>query len=162
MSSGICLKIDCECMCSVCEKQVPLNNSIPVKVTRERKKLHIEWISCNLCNKWVHSKCTGLTKKETFYLKNLSKQTKVEQFFKCLKCSLKAAKVAGTEFSLITDSILINMSTQTSDCEALNYTDIEVSQSKSGNTEEVLNSLSIIIIKQPAEDLVNRINNFPR
>ena len=74
---------------------------------------------------------------------------------------MKVAKVAGIEFSLLTNSVLTNTSTQTSDCEALNYTDIEVSQNKSGNTEEVLNKSNIPIIKQPAQDLVNNINNFP-
>ena len=38
---------------------------------------------------------------------------------------------------------------------------MEVSQNKSGNTEEVLNSSNIVTIKQPANDLVNNINNFP-
>ena len=74
---------------------------------------------------------------------------------------MKAAKVAGNEFSLLTNSALTNASAQTSDCEALNYTDIEVSQNKSGNTEEVLNNPNIPTIKQPAQDLLNNINNSP-
>ena len=61
---------------------------------------------------------------------------------------MKAAKVAG-----ITDSVLVSTSTQTSG--ALNYTDIEVSQNKSGNTEEVLNNSNITNMKQPEQDLVN-------
>ena len=61
---------------------------------------------------------------------------------------LKAAKVAG-----ITDSVLVSTSTQTSG--ALNYTDIEVSQNKSGNTEEVLNNSNITNMKQPEQDLFN-------
>ena len=61
-------------------KNKPLNNLTPVKVTRRRKKLHIEWISCNSCNKWVHPKCTDLKKKETLNFKNL--EQKVEHFFK--------------------------------------------------------------------------------
>ena len=61
---------------------------------------------------------------------------------------LKAAKVAG-----ITDSVLVSTSTQTSG--ALNYTDIEVSQNKSGNTEEVLNNSNITNMKQPEQDLCN-------
>ena len=64
-------------------------------------------------------------------------------------------------FSLLTDSVSVETSTQTSGSEALNKTDTELSQNKSGNTEEVLNS-SITTIKQPAQDLVNNINNFPR
>ena len=61
---------------------------------------------------------------------------------------LKAAKVAG-----ITDSVLVSTSTQTSG--ALNYIDIEVSQNKSGNTEEVLNNSNITNMKQPEQDLFN-------
>ena len=68
---------------------------------------------------------------------------------------MKAAKVAG-----ITDSVLVSTSTQTSG--ALNYTDIEVSQNKSGNTEEVLNNSNITNMKQPEQDLVNNINIFSR
>ena len=150
MSCDTCLKSDCECFCFICEKHEPLNNSTPVKVTRRRKKLHIEWISCNSCNKWVHPKCTDLTK-----------QTKIEQFFKCLKCSLKAAKVAGIKFSLLTESVSIDTSNQTKDCEVLNNTYTEVSQNKSSNTEEVLNNSNITTVNQPAQDLVNNINNFP-
>ena len=74
-----------ECVCSICEKHEPINNLAPAKVTRRRKKLHTEWISCNSCNKWVHRKCTGLTKKETLYFKNLSKQTKKEYSLSYLK-----------------------------------------------------------------------------
>ena len=68
---------------------------------------------------------------------------------------MKAAKVAG-----ITDSVLVSTSTQTSG--ALNYIDIEVSQNKSGNTEEVLNNSNITNMKQPEQDLVNNINIFSR
>ena len=75
---------------------------------------------------------------------------------------MKVAKVAGVEFSLIIKSVSIDTLTQTSDCEALNNTDTEVSQNKSSNTEEVLNNSNITIITQPAQDLVNNINNFPR
>ena len=64
-------------------------------------------------------------------------------------------------FSLLPDSVSIETSTQTSDSEALNKTDTELSQNRSGNTERVLNS-SITTIKQPAQDLVNNINNFSR
>ena len=101
-------------------------------------------------------------KEKALYFKNLSKQAKIEQFFKRLKCSLKAAKVARIEFSLLTDSVLINTSTQKSDREALNYTDTDASQNKSGNTKEVLNNWNITTIEQPAQDLVNNINNYSR
>ena len=76
MSCDTYLKSDYECICSVCEKHEPLSKSTPVKVTRRRKKLQIEWISCNSCNKWVYPKCSGFSRKETLYFKNLSKQTK--------------------------------------------------------------------------------------
>ena len=75
---------------------------------------------------------------------------------------MKAAKVARIEFSLLTDSVLINTSTQKSDREALNYTDTDASQNKSGNTKEVLNNWNITTIEQPAQDLVNNINNYSR
>ena len=103
----------------------------------------------------------GLTKKETLYFKNLWKQAKVEQFFKCLKCNLRAAKVAGIEFSLLTESVSIDASIQASDCDALNNTDIAVSQSKSSSTEEVLKNSNVTTKNQPAQDVVNNINNFP-
>ena len=106
-------------------------------------------------------KCTSLTEKETLYFNNFSKQTKLKQVFKCLKCSLKEVKVAGTEFSLLTESVSIDTTTQTSDCEALNNTDTEVSQNKSSNSEEVLNNSNITVINWLAQDLVNIINNFP-
>ena len=70
--------------------------------------------SCNSCNKWVHPKCTGLTNKEITHFKSLSKQTKTDQFFKCLKCSLKAAKRIGIDYSQLSDINLIDSFTQTS------------------------------------------------
>ena len=62
---------------------------------------------------------------------------------------------------MLIDWVSIGTSIQTSDCEALNNTDTEVSQNKSGNTKEVLKNLNITTIKQPAQDLVNDINNCP-
>ena len=74
---------------------------------------------------------------------------------------MKEAKVAGTEFSLLTESVSIDTTSQTGDCEALNNTDTEVSQNKSSNSEEVLNSSNITVINRLAQDQVNIINNFP-
>ena len=89
-------------------------------------------------------------------------KTKVEHFIKCLKCSLKAAKVAGIEFSLLTESVSTDTSTQTSDCEVLNNTYTEVSQNKSSNIKEVLNNSNITTINQSTQDLVHNTNNFNR
>ena len=75
---------------------------------------------------------------------------------------MKAAKGAGIEFSLFTESVSIDTSTQTSDCKALNGADTKVSPNKLSNTEEVLNNSNITTINQPAHDLVNNIINFPR
>lgn len=114
MSCDTCLKSDCMCICLICGKHEPQPVSTPIKITRRRKKLQIEWISCNSCNKWVHPKCTGLTNKEITHFKSLSKQTKTDQFFKCLKCSLKAAKRIGIDYSQLSDNNLIDSFTQTS------------------------------------------------
>ena len=114
MSCDTCLKSDCMCICLICGKHEPQPVSTPIKITRRRKKLQIEWISCNSCNKWVHPKCTGLTNKEITHFKSLSKQTKTDQFFKCLKCSLKAAKRIGIDYSQLSDINLIDSFTQTS------------------------------------------------
>ena len=102
-------------------------------------------------------------KRKKLYTSRISQnRQKVEQFFKCLKCSLKVAEVAGIVFSLLTDSVSIETLTETSDCEALNNTDTRLSQNKSGNTKEELNNSNITTINQPAQDLANNINNFPR
>ena len=70
--------------------------------------------------------------------------------------------VAGIKLPLLTESVSIDISTQTSDCEALNNADTAVFQNKSTNTEEVLNNSNITTISQPAEDLVYNINKFTR
>ena len=70
--------------------------------------------------------------------------------------------VAGIKLPLLTESVSIDISTQTSDCEALNNADTAVFQNKSTNTEEVLNNSNITTINQPAEDLVYNINKFTR
>ena len=53
-----CLESDCSCICSISGNHKAID---PVfKQTRNKKKLQIEWISCNSCSRWVHSICSGL------------------------------------------------------------------------------------------------------
>ena len=71
----LCLCEDCICTCTICNKHQP-NILSPVKVTRNKKETHINWISCNSCKNWVHPKCSGLTKKKIKKLKNLERERK--------------------------------------------------------------------------------------
>ena len=87
-----------------------------------RKKSQIEWISCNSCSKWVNPICYGLTSKEIQKIKNLSNKSKLDLFYKCLKCSLKAAKSAE-----ITHKNLIEQDTSSTQTSTNNITKIDVS-----------------------------------
>ena len=55
----------CICTCAVCIKHQP-NILSPVKVTRNKKEIHINWINCNSCKNWVHLQYSGLTKKRKY------------------------------------------------------------------------------------------------
>ena len=78
-----CFSEDCNCVCTICNKQQPKINT-PVKKTRRKKGSQEDWISCNLCRKWVPPICTGLTKKENIKISKLIKEKKVDYFFQCL------------------------------------------------------------------------------
>ena len=81
------------------------------------------------------------------HFKSLSKQTKFEQFFKCLKCSLRAAKSLGIEHQQLLDLIHKDSTTQTeiknnsksSDKDSETVTPLETSRSVTlDNSEEKL------------------------
>ena len=105
-----CLESDCSCVCSIFGNHEVI---APVfKHKRSRKKLQIESVSCNSSSKCVHPICSGITSKEIQKFKNLSNKSKLDLFYKCLKCGLKTAKLAA-----ITHKNLIEQdtsSTQTS------------------------------------------------
>ena len=84
----LCLCEDCIRTCAICNKHQP-NILSPVKVTRNKKENHINWISCNACKNWVHPKCSGLTKSENTKIEKLIKEKKIDYYFKCIKCCVK-------------------------------------------------------------------------
>ena len=115
-----CLESDCSCVCSICGNHETIT---PVfKQTRSKKKLQIEWISCNSYSKWVHPICSELTSKEIQKIKNLSSKSKFDIFYKCLKCSLKTAK-----FARIIHKNFIEQDTSTTQTSLNNITKIDVS-----------------------------------
>ena len=84
----LCLCENCIRTCAICNKNQP-NILSPVKVTRNKKENHINWISRNACKNWVHPKCSGLTKNENTKIEKLIKEKKIDYYFKCIKCCVK-------------------------------------------------------------------------
>ena len=138
-----CLQSDCSCICDICQTQQPehINKSI---TTRTRKSAKIDWISCNHCKKWFHPICTGLTKKE---FKTINSSTTIENyFFKCLKCNLKSALIAGIEIQKIYNPAesknknkvknTVNISTQTEQQLQHHNREQSISNSKQTQTSE--------------------------
>ena len=90
----LCLFEDCIRTCAICNKHQP-NILSPVKVTRNKKENHFNWINSNSCKNWVHPKCSGLTKKENIKIEKLIKEKKIDYYFKCVKCCLKSIITSG-------------------------------------------------------------------
>ena len=84
----LCLCENCIRTCAICNKHQP-NILSPVKVTRNKKENHINWISCNACKNWMHPKCSGLTKNENTKIEKLIKEKKIDYYFKCIKYCVK-------------------------------------------------------------------------
>ena len=93
-----CLKSDCCCLCAICGNHEPAVSS-SIKLTRSKKKVLIDWISCNSCLQWVHPICSGLSNKEVQKLKTISKKSQIDHFYKCIACSLKIAKSLGITYT---------------------------------------------------------------
>ena len=71
-----------------------------MKKTRNTKGKKVNWISCNSCKLWVHPKCTGLTNKDFKKISNIEvKKCNPSLFFKCIKCCIKTATIAGFDLS---------------------------------------------------------------
>ena len=141
----ICNKSDCVCICSICSKHQPPNQT-PVRKTR-RTKDKINWISCNSCELWVHAKCTGLTNKEYKKINDIEiKKAKghPKLFFKCLICCIKTATLAGTVIPAFKNKPTTqNLSTQTdsinSEKAETTLTEHKYTENKSVQTSEKSN-----------------------
>ena len=148
-----CKKDDCVCLCAICNHQQPQNQT-PFKKTRKTKNKKIDWISCNSCKLWVHPKCTGLLKPE---INKINKDNNLIQFFKCLKCSIKAAKLSGINIQALitTDPIKQDIATQTS------ITSIEDSLNQKPPTRPLLKSSSNLNIQVTKTATENSNNSKP-
>ena len=72
----------------------------------------VNWIKCDCCNKWCHSVCCGLLRKEH------TKLAKDTQFFKCVICCLRAVPEVGRKqcLELLENTKLIHSDLHTSSC----------------------------------------------
>ena len=104
----LCICEYCICICAICNKHRP-NILSPVKVTKNEKETHINWISCNSCKNWVYRKCSGLTKNENKKIEKLIKEKKIYYYFKSIKCCFKSIITGGILQTEELSSLLSNI-----------------------------------------------------
>ena len=84
---------------SSCKKTLPRRGC--------RKSNEVLWIQCDVCKKWLHPECCGLTEKD------YTKLIKDGQFFKCVLCYLKSIpEHCQTQIQYIADKDKDNVHTK--------------------------------------------------
>jgi len=93
--------------CHICKESFPTKSGcsqVSVRSSLRSAKSNtgavqrVNWIKCDYCNKWCHSVCCGLLRKEH------TKLAKDTQFFKCVICCLRAVPEVGRKQCMETPS----------------------------------------------------------